>query len=160
AGRVPVAAGRHVGVLSQGRRAEARHAQPDFRRHDALHADRDRVHGHHVYLARVDPVAAGLPLRRLKIPASGPRRAQLRSRVFRPSQPASRRKFLLAAGAAAAGTATVAAPQVSRAQTTTWKYQSTWSTKDIFHEFAIDYAKRVNDMTGGRLKLEVLAAGA
>jgi len=82
--------------------------------------------------------------------------------VFRPSQPASRRKFLLAAGAAGAtaGAATVAMPQVSRAQTTTWKYQSTWSTKDIFHEFAVDYAKRVNDMTGGRLKLEVLAAGA
>ena len=38
--------------------------------------------------------------------------------------------------------------------------QSTWPTKDIFHEFAVDYAKKVNDMTGGRLKLDVLAAGA
>ncbi len=74
------------------------------------------------------------------------------------SKTASRRKFLLAAGAA--GAATVAMPQVSRAQTMTWKYQSTWPTKDIFHEYAIDYAKKVNDMTGGRLKLEVLAAGA
>jgi TRAP-type mannitol/chloroaromatic compound transport system substrate-binding protein len=71
---------------------------------------------------------------------------------------ATRRKFLLAAGAT--GAATVAMPQVSRAQTITWKYQSTWPTKDIFHEFAVDYAKKVNDMTGGRLKLEVLAAGA
>ena len=74
----------------------------------------------------------------------------------------SRRKLLksgaLAAGAAA--TATVAMPQVSRAQTVTWKYQSTWPTKDIFHEFAVDYAKKVNDMSGGRLKLDVLAAGA
>lgn len=70
----------------------------------------------------------------------------------------SRRKFLLAAGAA--GAATVAMPQVSRAQTVTWKYQSTWPTKDIFHEFAADYAKKVNDMSGGRLKLDVLAAGA
>ena len=51
-------------------------------------------------------------------------------------------------------------PQVSRAQTVTWKYQSTWPTKDIFHEFAVDYAKKVNDMSGGRLKLDVLAAGA
>jgi phosphosulfolactate phosphohydrolase-like enzyme len=51
-------------------------------------------------------------------------------------------------------------PQVSRAQTVTWKYQSTWPTKDIFHEFAADYAKKVNDMTGGRFKLDVLAAGA
>ena len=70
----------------------------------------------------------------------------------------SRRKFLLAAGAA--GAATVAMPQVSRAQTVTWKYQSTWPTKDIFHEFAADYAKKVNDMSGGRLRLDVLAAGA
>jgi len=74
------------------------------------------------------------------------------------SKTATRRKFLLAAGAT--GAATIAMPQVSRAQTVTWKYQSTWPTKDIFHEFAADYAKRVNDMTGGRLKLDVLAAGA
>src|SRR5215475_3600944 len=70
----------------------------------------------------------------------------------------TRRRFLLAAGAAAS--ATVAMPQVSRAQTVTWKYQSTSPTKDIFHEFAVDYAKKVNDMSGGRLKLDVLAAGA
>jgi TRAP-type mannitol/chloroaromatic compound transport system substrate-binding protein len=70
----------------------------------------------------------------------------------------SRRKFLTVTGATAA--ATIAMPQVSRAQTATWKYQSTWPTKDIFHEFAVDYAKKVNDMTGGRLKLDVLAAGA
>jgi TRAP-type mannitol/chloroaromatic compound transport system substrate-binding protein len=60
------------------------------------------------------------------------------------AQSISRRKLLksgaLAAGAAA--TATVAMPQVSRAQTVTWKYQSTWPTKDIFHEFAVDYAKK------------------
>jgi TRAP-type mannitol/chloroaromatic compound transport system substrate-binding protein len=71
---------------------------------------------------------------------------------------ASRRKFL--AGAAVAGAATIAMPQVSRAQTITWKFQSTWPTKDIFHEFAQDFAKRVNDMAGSRLKLDVLAAGA
>ncbi len=71
---------------------------------------------------------------------------------------ATRRKFL--GGAAIAGAATIAMPQVSRAQTITWKYQSTWPTKDIFHEFAVDYAKKVNDMSGGRLKLDVLAAGA
>ncbi len=70
----------------------------------------------------------------------------------------SRRKFVMAAGATAA--ATVAMPQVSRAQTVNWKYQSTWPTKDIFHEMAADYAKKVNDMTGGRLRLEVLAAGS
>ena len=71
---------------------------------------------------------------------------------------ASRRRFLL--GAATTGAAAVALPQVSRAQTVTWKYQSTWAPKDIFHEFAVDYARKVNAMSGGRLKLEVLSAGA
>lgn len=71
---------------------------------------------------------------------------------------ADRRRFLKIAGLAGAGT--IAMPQVSRAQTVTWKFQSTWPTKDIFHEFAGDFAKRVNEMTGGRLKLDVLAAGA
>ena len=54
------------------------------------------------------------------------------------STAATRRKFL--GGAAVAGVATIAMPQVSRAQTVTWKYQSTWPTKDIFHEMAVDYA--------------------
>src|SRR5918911_1945558 len=78
-----------------------------------------------------------------------------------PARAASRRKFLKGAalGLGAAATGTVAMPQVSRAQTVVWKYQSTWPTKDIFHEMALDYAKKVNDMSGGRLKLEVLAAG-
>ena len=61
------------------------------------------------------------------------------------SKSTTRRRFVLAAGAT--GAAAVAMPQVSRAQTVTWKYQSTWPTKDIFHEFAVDYAKKVNDMT-------------
>jgi len=40
------------------------------------------------------------------------------------------------------------------------RFQSTWPAKDIFHEYALDYAKKVNDMTGGDLKIEVLPAGA
>lgn len=40
------------------------------------------------------------------------------------------------------------------------RFQSTWPTKDIFHEYAQDYAKIVNDMTGGDLKIEVLPAGS
>ena len=47
--------------------AAARHAQPDLRRHDALHAGRDPVHGHHVRVARHDALAAELPLRALKL---------------------------------------------------------------------------------------------
>jgi TRAP-type mannitol/chloroaromatic compound transport system substrate-binding protein len=75
----------------------------------------------------------------------------------RRSTAATRRRFVLAAGATAA--AAVAMPQVSRAQTISWRYQSTWPTRDIFHDFAVDYAKKVNDMSGGRLKLDVLSAG-
>ncbi len=72
----------------------------------------------------------------------------------------TRRKFLSKAAAATAGTAALGFPMVSKAQTTTFRFQSTWPTKDIFHEYATDFAKKVNDMAGGRLKIEVLPAGA
>src|SRR6266404_1820757 len=76
-----------------------------------------------------------------------------------PSAVATRRKFLK--GAAVATAATVAAPSVVRAQgPINMRWQSTWPSKDIFHEYALDYAKKVNDMTGGDLKIEVLPAGA
>jgi TRAP-type mannitol/chloroaromatic compound transport system substrate-binding protein len=72
----------------------------------------------------------------------------------------SRRRFMLAAGAAVA-TTTVAAPNVVSAQgAVSMRFQSTWPSKDIFHEYALDFAKKVNDMTGGDLKIEVLPAGA
>ena len=71
----------------------------------------------------------------------------------------SRRKFLK--GAAVATAATVAAPAVVKAQgPISMRWQSTWPSKDIFHEFALDFAKKINDMTGGDLKIEVLPAGA
>jgi TRAP-type mannitol/chloroaromatic compound transport system substrate-binding protein len=71
----------------------------------------------------------------------------------------TRRKFL--GGAAVATAATVSAPSVVSAQgPINMRWQSTWPSKDIFHEFALDYAKKVNDMTGGELKIEVLPAGA
>ena len=74
------------------------------------------------------------------------------------SSPTTRRKFL---GGAALATAAVAAPSVVSAQgPISMRWQSTWPSKDIFHEFAVDYAKKVNDMTGGDLKIEVLPAGA
>jgi TRAP-type mannitol/chloroaromatic compound transport system substrate-binding protein len=75
------------------------------------------------------------------------------------SKSANRRKFLFAAGATAA--ATMAAPAVNAQQgPINMRWQSTWPSKDIFHEFALDFAKKVNDMTGGDLKIEVLPAGA
>lgn len=71
----------------------------------------------------------------------------------------SRRKFL--SGAAVTGAAIVAAPTVVKAQgPISMRWQSTWPAKDIFHEFALDFAKKVNDMTGGDLNIEVLPAGA
>jgi TRAP-type mannitol/chloroaromatic compound transport system substrate-binding protein len=62
--------------------------------------------------------------------------------------------------AGAAGAAAVSAPMTAVAQTTTLRFQSTWPAKDIFHEYATDFAKKVNDMAGNRLKIEVLPAGA
>jgi TRAP-type mannitol/chloroaromatic compound transport system substrate-binding protein len=62
--------------------------------------------------------------------------------------------------AVAVGAAVLTAPSVSRAQTTSLRFQSTWPQRDIFHEFAQDYVNRVNRMAGGRLRLELLAAGA
>jgi TRAP-type mannitol/chloroaromatic compound transport system substrate-binding protein len=71
----------------------------------------------------------------------------------------TRRRFLKVAAAGAA--ATVAAPSVVSAQgPISMRWQSTWPAKDIFHEYALDYAKKVNDMTGGDLKIDVLPAGA
>ena len=73
-----------------------------------------------------------------------------------------RRKFLKTA-AAAAGAATVATigfPMVSRAETTIIKMQGAWGAKDIFNEFAEDYVKRVNEMAGGRMKIQYLLSGA
>src|SRR6202158_940908 len=72
----------------------------------------------------------------------------------------TRRNFLKAAAATATASA-VAAPSVVSAQgVISMRWQSTWPSKDIFHEYALDYAKLVNDMTGGDLRIEVLPAGA
>jgi TRAP-type mannitol/chloroaromatic compound transport system substrate-binding protein len=72
----------------------------------------------------------------------------------------SRRKFLRGA-AAASGAAALGFPMIAKAQgPISMRWQSTWPAKDIFHEYAADFAKKVNDMTGGDLKIEVLPAGA
>ena len=91
------------------------------------------------------------------------RRKRIREEI-RKGQPglpkmSSRRKFLRAA--AAAGVVSIGFPNIVKAQgPITMRWQSTWPTKDIFHEYALDFAKKVNDMTGGDLKIEVLPAGA
>jgi TRAP-type mannitol/chloroaromatic compound transport system substrate-binding protein len=72
-----------------------------------------------------------------------------------------RRRSLLKGAAVAAGAGAMSAPMLATAQTaTTLRFQSTWPAKDIFHEYANDFAKKVNDMAGGKLKIEVLPAGA
>ena len=71
------------------------------------------------------------------------------------------RRSILKGLAATAGAATLGFPRIAKAQgPISWRWQSTWPTKDIFHEYALDFAKKVNDMTGGELKIEVLPAGA
>lgn len=72
----------------------------------------------------------------------------------------SRRKFLSAA-TVVSGVVVGGAPMIARAaDPITMRWQSTWPAKDIFHEYALDFASKVNNMSGGRLKIEVLPAGA
>jgi TRAP-type mannitol/chloroaromatic compound transport system substrate-binding protein len=71
------------------------------------------------------------------------------------------RRNVLKAAMVAGGAAALGFPAVVKAQgPISMRWQSTWPQKDIFHEFALDFAKKVNDMTGGDLKIEVLPAGA
>ena len=70
-----------------------------------------------------------------------------------------RRAFVRAAGAAAAA-AVVGRTQAAPEGQIELRFQSTWPTRDIFHEYALDFASKVNEMSGGRLHLEMLPAGA
>ena len=75
----------------------------------------------------------------------------------------SRRKFLRAGAATAAGVAgaaTLGFPMVSRAQTVTFKMQGAWGAKDVFNDMAMQYVDSVNAMGGGRLKINYLVSGA
>jgi TRAP-type mannitol/chloroaromatic compound transport system substrate-binding protein len=91
----------------------------------------------------------------------------MKTKQFTPALPkagkqGTRRSFLKAATGVAAGGATLGFPMIAKGQTgpISMRWQSTWPSKDIFHEYALDYAKKVNDMTGGDLKIEVLPAGS
>ena len=73
----------------------------------------------------------------------------------------ARRRFLGAAVAGVAGAAAMTAPMVSVAQSPiVLKMQGAWGAKDIFNEMAEEYVKRVNEMAGGRLRIDYLVAGA
>ena len=53
------------------------------------------------------------------------------------------RRGMLKGAAVAAGAMSV--PMIATAQTTSLRFQSTWPSKDIFHEYASDFAKKVNE---------------
>ena len=73
----------------------------------------------------------------------------------------SRRRFLGTAVSGAAGAVAMAAPMISVAQSPiVLKMQGSWGAKDIFNEMAEEYVKRVNEMAGGRLRIDYLVAGA
>ena len=78
-----------------------------------------------------------------------------------PEAPPARRRFLGAAATGAAGAAAMAFPMISVAQSPiVLKMQGAWGAKDIFNEMAEEYVKRVNEMSGGRLRIDYLVGGA
>lgn len=85
-----------------------------------------------------------------------------------PSQPTTtrrtRRDFLktaVAAGIGAAAATKFKTINIVTAQAPiVWKMQSGWPTRDFFHTSAIELAKKINEMTGGRIRVDLLPAGA
>ncbi|MGW8268905.1 MAG: TRAP transporter substrate-binding protein [Burkholderiales bacterium] len=72
-----------------------------------------------------------------------------------------RRKFLTGAAAATTGAATLGFPMIGRTQSPiVIKMQGAWSSTDIFNEFAMEFVNRVNEMAGGRLRIDYLVGGA
>jgi len=57
-------------------------------------------------------------------------------------------------------TAAVGATTAPRLETITWKFQSAFSPQDIFHEMLTDWAKKVEALTAGRLKIDALPNNA
>src|SRR5690554_6505383 len=78
------------------------------------------------------------------------------------SAPLSRRSFLRtsALGGTAAAGAALAAPAVLAQSPLVIKMQTSWPASDIWQEFAQAYANRVEEMSGGRMTVDLLPAGA
>ncbi len=75
-------------------------------------------------------------------------------------EPANSRRKFLKTGIAAAGAGALGFPMISRAAgPRVLKIQGAWGS-GIFKEFALDYVRRVNEMSGGSLKLDYLDVGA
>ncbi|MBU0723606.1 MAG: TRAP transporter substrate-binding protein [Alphaproteobacteria bacterium] len=83
------------------------------------------------------------------------------------NQTTSRRNFLKKTTVATAATAgaivgagSLAAPAVHAQTAILLKMQSSWPSSDIFQDMAKQYVERVEAMSGGRLKIDLLPAGA
>lgn len=77
--------------------------------------------------------------------------------------PLTRRRFLgtAAATTAAAGAGALGFPAIARAQTPIrWRFQSTWPARFLYQEVAVDWTKKVDEMSGGMLKIEMMPAGS
>ncbi|MCE2780915.1 TRAP transporter substrate-binding protein [Limnohabitans sp.] len=73
----------------------------------------------------------------------------------------SRRRFFAKAATAAAAVPLAGAPMIAVAQAPiVFKMQGSWGTNEIFSEMAQQYVTRVNEMSGGRLRIDYLPAGA
>jgi TRAP-type mannitol/chloroaromatic compound transport system substrate-binding protein len=72
----------------------------------------------------------------------------------------SRRRVLRTAVTGAVGVGFVATRKAAAQSPITLKMQSTWPTKDIFHEVFVDWGKKAEEMAGGRLKIDILPSGA
>src|SRR6266550_3370115 len=74
----------------------------------------------------------------------------------------SRRKALkaFAVGGAALAGLSHAKPAAAQQQPIALKMQSTWPTKDIFHDIFVAWGKKVEEMAGGRLKIDILPSGS
>jgi TRAP-type mannitol/chloroaromatic compound transport system substrate-binding protein len=72
-----------------------------------------------------------------------------------------RRKFFSKAATAAVAAPIASFPMISVAQSpVVMRMQGSWPATDIFAEMAQEYVARVNEMSGGRLRMEYLPAGA
>lgn len=79
------------------------------------------------------------------------------------SGPVSRRSFLRRGGAIAGGAAAgslLAAPAVMGQSPMVLKMQTSWPASDIWQTMAQQYVDRVEAMSGGRIKIDLLPAGA
>ncbi|RRD57485.1 C4-dicarboxylate ABC transporter substrate-binding protein [Comamonadaceae bacterium OH2545_COT-014] len=80
-----------------------------------------------------------------------------------PTTPAAsnaRRRLLKSAAAGAAAAAALAAPAVARAQSAvTWRMQALWDGGTTPQKFEEQFVKRVAELTGGRFKINLFAAG-